>query len=224
MSPIEIGGVETAGMKKRILILGATGGTGRQLVDQALEQEHEVTAFVRDPAKLPVRHDRLRVVTGDVTAEGPALVDAMRGKDAVISALGTGQSLAPHALMEQAAPRIVAAMEAAGVKRIVWMSAFGVGDTFDEVPVLPRVFMRTLLARIYADKAAGEKVLKGSPLAWTVVYPTGLTNGPRTENFRFGEHLPMHGFPTVSRADVAEFLIEEVDDDQYVRKGVFVSG
>lgn len=223
MSPIEIGGVETAGMKKRILVLGASGPTGREVVKQALDAGHEVTAFVRNPAKLAMTHDRLTVATGDVTADGPALAGAMRGKDAVISTLGVGQSFAPHALMEHAMPRILAAMEETGVKRLVLMSAFGVGDTFDEIPVLPRLFVRTLLARIYADKEAGEKVLRRSGLDWTVVYPTGLTNGPRTENFRFGEHLPMHGLPTVSRADVAEFLIEELDDDQYVRKGVFIS-
>jgi putative NADH-flavin reductase len=223
MSPIEIGGVETAGMKKRILVLGATGPTGREVVKQALEAGHEVTAFVRSPAKLAMTHDRLGLATGDVTADGPALADAMRGKDAVICALGSGQSLAPHALMEQAMPRIVAAMRETGVKRFVLMSAFGVGETFAEIPVLPRILVRTLLARIYADKEAGEKVLKRSNLDWTVVYPTGLTNGPRTENFRFGEHLKLHGLPTVSRADVAKFLVEQVDDDEYVRKGVLLS-
>ena len=120
-------------------------------------------------------------------------------------------------------PRILTAMEEAGVKRLILTSAFGVGDTFGEVPVLPRLFMRTLLARIYSDKEAGERVLKRSGLDWTIVYPAGLTNGPRTGNFRFGEHLAMHGMPTVSRADVAEFLIDELDDDRYVRKGVFVA-
>ena len=223
MSPIAINGVETAGMKKRILVLGASGPTGREVVQQALQAGNEVTAFVRNPAKLAMTHARLSVAAGDVTTDGPALADAMRGKDAVISALGTGQSFAPHALMEHAMPRILAAMEETGVKRLVLMSAFGVGRTFAEVPVLPRVFIRTLFARIYSDKEAGEKVLGTSGLDWTIVYPTGLTNGPRTENFRFGEHLPMHGLPTVSRADVAEFLIEELDDGQYVRKGVFIS-
>jgi len=221
MTPIEIGGVETAGMKKRVLVLGATGPTGRQVVDQALQAGHQVTAFVRDPSKL--QDPRVRVVTGDVTAAGPALADAMRGQDAVISALGIGQSFAPHGLMEHAMPRIVAAMEESGVRRLILVSAFGVGDTFADVPILPRIFIRTLLARVYADKEAGEKVLKQSDLDWTVVYPAGLTNGPRSEDFRFGEHLELRGFPTVSRADVAEFLIDELDDDQYVRKGVLIA-
>ncbi len=223
MSPIEIGGVETAGMRKRILVLGATGPTGRQVVEQALAAGHEVTAFIRDPAKLTRTHERLKIVTGDVTEDGTGLVNAVRGEDAVISALGGGQSLAPHALMERATPRIVAAMKQAAVRRLIFLSSFGVGATFADVPILPRLFIRTLLARVYADKEIGERVIHSSDLDWTIVYAAGLTNGPRTGNFRFGEHLKMHGFPTVSRADVADFLIDQLDDDQFVRKGVFIA-
>ncbi len=207
----------------RLLVLGATGPTGRHVVDQGLAAGHEVTAFVRDPAKLPVRHERLRVVAGDLTFDGPALDDAMRGQDAVISAIGVGQSFAPRRLFELSMPRVIAAMERAGVKRIVQISAFGVGDTFAQIPLVPRIFVRTLLARIYTDKEKGEEILKRSDRDWTLVYPAGLTNGPRTGNYRFGEHVELRGFPTISRADVADLMLRAVTDPAMVRRRLLVA-
>lgn len=205
-----------------LLVLGATGPTGRHVVDQALAAGHRVTAFVRDPAKLPVRHERLRVVTGDVLA-GDALPEATRGQDAVISALGVGLSFSPGRLFELSTPRVIAAMEQTGVKRLVQVSAFGVGDTFAQVPLLPRLFIRTLLARLYADKERGEEILKRSDLDWTIVYPAGLTNGPHTGDYRFGEHVELRGFPTVSRADVADLLLKAASDPAMVHRRLLVA-
>ena len=213
----------SSGAPRKLLVLGATGPTGRHVVDQALAAGHTVTAFVRDPAKLPVQHERLRIVKGDLTTDGPALAGAMRGQDAVISAIGVGQSLSPRRLFELSTPRVIAAMGQAGVKRLVQISAFGVGDTFAQIPTLPKIFVRTLLAGIYADKERGEEILTKSPLDWTIVYPAGLTNGPRTGNYRFGEHLEMHGFPTIPRADVADLMLRAVADPEMVRRRLLVA-
>lgn len=208
---------------KKILVLGSTGGTGRQVVEQALARGHTVTAFARDPQKLAIAHERLRVATGDVTAEDAALADAMRGHDAVISALGVGQSFQPGQLIERTAPRVVATMERAGVRRLLWVSAFGVGDTFGQLPLVPRIFVRTLLAKIYADKAAGEAIVKRSALDWTVVYPSGLADGPPGSTVRSGERLELRGFPSIARSEVAAFLLDELEAGRFVRKGVLVS-
>lgn len=206
---------------RRILILGATGGTGRELVEQALAAGHDVTAFVRVPSKLPP--GRVRAVAGDIVRDSTKLDDAMRGQDVVISALGVGQSFKPAGLITQAAPQIVGAMQRAGVRRLIFTSAFGIGPTWRDTPLLPRVFMRTLLRHVYADKTAGEAVIVQSPLDWTIVYPAGLTNGPRTGRVRVAEHLPLRGFPTVSRSDVAAVALQLIDDDATIRKSLLVA-
>jgi len=206
----------------RILVLGASGPTGRHVVDQALQQGHDVTAFVRDPARLPVQHARLRVVAGDAT-DPDAVRQAVRGQDAVISTLGVGQSFASNELITRSVPNIVTAMQGANVRRLVFTSAFGVGASYRDVPLVPRIFMGTLLRGIYADKRMGEELLRASDLDWTLVCPTGLSNAPGTGTYRVGERLELRGFPTIPRADVAHFLLTQVSDRRYSRKEVLVS-
>lgn len=208
---------------KRLLVLGATGGTGQHVVTQALRRGFAVTAFVRDAARLRIESDRLRVHTGNVTGEDAHLVSAMRGQDAVISVLGVGKSFKSGSIIAQAMPRILRSMETAGVRRLVFTSAFGVGETRRDAPLIPRLFMSTLLRDVYRDKAAGEVTLRRSVLDWTIVYPTGLVDRPATGQYRVGERLALRGFPTIARADLAAFLLDQIDDVKYVRKGVLVS-
>jgi putative NADH-flavin reductase len=204
---------------RKVLVLGATGGTGREVVSQGLQQGHEVTAFARRPERVTTRNERLRVVVGDVTSDSEALGDAVRRQDVVISALGTGKSFKSGGLIARSVPRILEAMRRHGVRRLIFTSAFGVGSTWRDVPIVPRIFARVLLRDVYADKAAGEEILQGSELDWTLVYPAGLSNGPRTGRYRVGERLKLTGFPTISRADLADFLLRQVEDRTYVRKG-----
>jgi putative NADH-flavin reductase len=208
--------------RKRLLVLCATGETGQQIVSQALDQGHDVTALVRNPRKLTVAHERLRVVTGSVTDEG-LLVESVRGRDAIISALGMGRSLKSGGLIARTTKVIVPAMESADVRRLIFISAYGVAESRADVPFLPRLLISLLLRDIYADKAAGEAELRRSRLHWTLVRPTTLTNSPITGHYRAGEHLALRGLPTVSRADVAHFILTEVDDTTYLKKGVLVS-
>lgn len=210
-------------MTRRILVLGATGGTGRQVVAQALEAGHTVTAFVRDAQRLAMAHDRLRVMTGDVRNDDQ-LGTAVRGQEAVLSALGVGNSLRPAGLIAHSAPAIVRAMDAAGVRRLIFTSAYGVGDTRRDVPLVPRLLMRVLLRELYADKQAGDEAIQRSALEWTIVYPSTLTNGPRTGRYRVGERLALRGVPRIARADVAAFLLAQVEDRACIRKGVLISG
>jgi len=208
---------------KKLLVLGATGGTGRQIVSQALEAGHHVTAFVRNPEKMTIRHERLRLAAGDVPGGGPPLGDAVRGQDVVISALGRGRSFTPDSLMQRAVPSIVNAMQANQVRRLIVVSAMGVGDTSRDAPFMARAFARLFLRRIYADKLAGEALIKRSELDWTIVHPTMLTDGPPTRQYRSGENLAMSGLPKISRADTADFILKQIDDRSYVRKVVIVS-
>jgi putative NADH-flavin reductase len=210
---------------KRILVLGATGGTGKAVVAQALALGHEVTVFVRDPNRLESNRGRLRVLVGDVTDAGDAIRAATRDQDAVVSALGLGRSLTSHGLIARSIPIIVRAMEADSVRRLIFMSAYGVGATYRDTPLLPRILTRTLLKDMYADKNAGEDELRriGDGIDWTIVYPVTLTDGPETGRFRFGERLDLRGLPKIARADVAQFMLTQLDDATYSRKGVLVS-
>jgi uncharacterized protein YbjT (DUF2867 family) len=208
---------------RRILILGATGGTGRNVVEQSAAMALEVTVLVRTPEKLPSTSRAVRVVTSDILTDSPTVRSAFAGQDAVISTLGLGQSFKSGGLIAQAAPVIVSAMREHGIRRLVFTSAFGVGATWQDTPFVPRLFVKTLLRNVYADKAAGEQVILNSGLDWTIVYPTGLTDGPRTKTTRVGERLDLSGFPRVSRADVAAVLLRQLDDRSFVGKGILVS-
>jgi putative NADH-flavin reductase len=204
----------------RILVLGATGGTGRQVVAQALERGHAVTAFVRSPEKLLERHTLLRVVQGDI-ARPDTIRPAMRGQEAVVSALGV-RTLRPTTLLSDALPEILSAMNASRVRRIVWESSLGVGETRGRLGPLYNWFLIPVLLRhVFADKERQEKILRASPLDWTIVQPAALTNGPLTGKYRVGPEAPAGRlFPRISRADVAHFMIGEIEHPMHIRQVV----
>lgn len=207
----------------RLLVLGASGGTGRALVSQALDAGHVVTAIVRDPSRLSIASERLHVITGEVTTDEALLARAMHDQEVVICALGAGKSFKSNDLIATVIPRLVKAMQNSGVRRLIHTSAFGVGGTYADTPILARIFMKLLLGDITRDKEAGEVAIRASDLDWTVVYPTGLSDRPASGTYRTGEHLPLTGFPTISRADVANFLLKQADDTTFYRKGVLVA-
>jgi len=194
----------------KVLVFGATGGTGRQVVEQARAAGHEVTAFTR-------------AAHGDVTADRDAVARALRGQDAVISALGRGNSFRSHQLMSRSMDVILPAMEREGVRRLIVLSSFGVGDTYDDAPLLPKIFFRLYLRHIYADKEIADDFVRRSDLNWTLVYATKLTDGPRTGRVRAGERLELRGMPKISRADVADFIVKQLGDDTWVGKTVIIS-
>ena len=207
----------------KLLVIGATGATGLQIVQQALAQGHEVTAFVRDPAKLKISHPALRVVQGSMPENAAALAGALQGQDAVLSSRGLRNALRANGLQERSMQALVPAMQAAGVRRLVTVSANGVGDSHAASPLLPRIMYRLLLGDIFADKQAGEAVVRASSLDWTFAYPTLLTNGPRTGKYRAGERLELSGMPKISRADVADFVLKQLQDRSWSRKRPVIS-
>jgi putative NADH-flavin reductase len=202
----------------KLLILGATGLTGRQLVRQALDAGHSVADLVRDEPKVT---DSVEVIRGDAT-NASVVASAVRGRDAVLSALGTSKSF-KGGIMTRAVTVLLSAMEQAGVKRLLLVSAFGVGESFNEASAIQKFFFRTVLRSIYADKEKADAMIQASALLWTIVRPVALTNGPRTGKYRVGEHLQLRGFPKVSRADVADFMIRELTEQAWVRKTVVIA-
>lgn len=201
----------------QLLILGASGLTGHQLVKQALEKSHQVTAIVRDPAKLNVSHQNLTVVTGDVLDE-QALTNSLRGKDAVLSALGKGKSFKSSDLMTKSVTNLIYGMKTTNVSRLILLSAFGVGETFKDTNFIQKFFFKTFLKNIYSDKAKADSLLRQSSLDWTLVYPVVLTNGPSTSSYKVGDVLPMKGMPKISRANVADFMLQQLSDNTYLRR------
>jgi len=208
---------------KKLLILGATGSTGQHLVKQALEAGHHVTALARTADKMTIRHDRLRTVAADVTEDATTLRAAVRDQDTVVSALGRGMSFKSTNLIQRSVPSICAAMEGEGVRRLIFLSAIGVGESIRDTPFLARVFMRLLLSDIYADKNAGEALIRKSRLDWTLVQPPQLTDGPLIGTCRAGERLALRGMPRMSRADVAHFIVCQMDNPEYVRKAILIA-
>jgi putative NADH-flavin reductase len=207
----------------RLLIFGSTGGTGRELLKQALEQGHSVTAYARNPAKIDdIKHASLQVVRGDVL--DPAVVEsAVAGQEAVLSTIGAGAERTT--LREDGTRNIVEAMEKTGVQRLVCQSSLGVGDSRANLPIFTKyIIVSVFLRHAFADHERQEAVVKQSSLAWTIVRPPHLTNGPRTGAYR-------HGFPTtdtrikgkISRADVADFMLKQLTDDTYLHQTPGVS-
>jgi putative NADH-flavin reductase len=167
----------------RVLIFGATGGTGRELVLQALQKGYDVSAFVRTPSKLTIHTSRLHIVQGDIQRV-ESIHSAIPGHDGVLSALGT-RSLGPTTLLSDAAHEILRTMEAHGVRRILWESSLGIGKTRGQLgPLYSWVLIPLLLRHVFADKERQEAIVQTTRLEWTIVQPAALTNGPRTEKYR----------------------------------------
>ena len=201
----------------KLIIFGATGGTGRQCVDQALGQGHEVTAFVRRPEALAMQHPDLTIVQGDITDAG-AVGRAITGHDAVISALGTRGG---PAVLPEGTRHILDAMQAAGVRRSLWVSSFGAGDSLQQMGWLSQtLIVKGLLRKAIEEKNAQEQIIMASGGDWIIARPGGLTDGPLTGAYRVTGPGDKVGRPSISRADVADFMLKNLTDDRYVRKAV----
>lgn len=210
----------------KLLVFGATGGTGRRIVEQALAQGHAVTALVRNPAKLDIQHANLAVAAGDVM--DPASVErVMPGHDAVLSALGAPAARS-GTIRSEGTRNIVAAMENCGVRRFVCQTSLGYGDSrqvLDRTPFsFKYIVVPLFLRKAFADHALQEEAIRQSGLEWIIVRPGNLTDGERTGVYR-------HGFSasdrtvkvSVSRADVADFMLKQLSDDTYLRQTPGVS-
>ena len=199
----------------KVLIFGATGTVGRELVAQGLEKGHIVVAFVRDPSKLAISHTNLEIIEGDVMDS--ATVDrAVAGHDAVLIALGAGSK---GQVRSTGTRNIIQAMQKSGIRRLVCLSTLGVGDSHGNLNFFWKYIMFGMLLRAaFADHVSQEDQVIRSGLDWTIVRPAAYTDGERTGNYR-------HGFPAtekglklkISRADVADFVLAQLTDDSYIR-------
>ena len=200
----------------KLLIFGSTGTIGRELVKQSLKQEHTVTAFARDPAKLDIKHNNLQVTRGD--AMDPAGVEgAIEGHEVVLCSLGGGRK---GTIRAEGTRNIINAMEKVGVRRLICQTTLGVGDSRGNLNFFWKYIMFGLLLRpMYADHVSQEDYVRQSHLDWIIVRPGAFTDGNRTGEYR-------HGFPStdqttklkISRADVADFMLRQLADETYLSK------
>ncbi|MDM0050583.1 NAD(P)-dependent oxidoreductase [Variovorax sp. J22R115] len=201
----------------RIIVFGPTGGTGRQLVAQALAARHDVTAFTRHPGAIEAR-PRLTVVAGD-TRDAIAVERAVAAHDAVLCALG-GRPWRRHEQVCSSAMQVIAqSMAKLGVGRVVAISTFGAGDTRPHVGWLARALLFGLVLRSeVADKEAMEQVLSAADLEWAVVRVGLLTDGPARGAYRAADDGSIRGMGRIARADVAAFMLDQLVDDSWLRR------
>jgi len=203
---------------KRILIVGATGGTGQELVAQALDRGHTVTALVRDPSKLQQHHSRMTVIQGDVL-DVASVEEAMRNQDAVVSALGHKRYFYPTRILSEGTRNILQAMEKHGVPRFVCETSLGIGDSAGRMGLYYTLFTIPVVLPFYFwDKTRQERLIAKSNVEWVIVRPGVLTNADKRGSLRLGRDVGnMLWTVRVARADVAEFMLDQLESDAFLR-------
>lgn len=203
---------------KSVTVFGGTGPTGQLIVADALERGHRVTVLARSPDKLAMRHERLTIVKGDVF-DASAVAGAVQGQDAVVSSLGVPYTFKPVTIYSSGATNIIAAMRAAGARRLVAITSGGTYPGRD--PVNPFFFERVLkplFHTLYDDMRRMEELVEQSELDWTVLRPARLTNAPRSGGVRVapGTHS-LRGFGMTTRRDLARVTLDALESDELVR-------
>ncbi|NHZ32732.1 NAD(P)-dependent oxidoreductase [Massilia rubra] len=203
----------------KLAVFGASGGVGRHAVAQALQAGHEITALVRSASAIPIAHPRLHIVVGTF-AQPDAVKEVVQGADAVISVLGVRKG-DTSAVCTDGMRGIVQAMNAAGARRLVALSAYGASETRNASLFIR--FVRRIIAAKMRDKDSMEILVRASALDWTLVRPAMLTNGKRRGGYRAAPTLTPGLFAGLSRADLAAFMLHECSEDAYLRQAVTVS-
>ena len=205
------------GNRLRILIVGGTGGTGRELVRQALELGHDVTVLVRKPKKLKIEHPHLRVIKGNVL-DYASVEAAVRGQQAVVSALGHKRWFYPNRILSEGTHNILRAMKACDVPRLVCESSLGIGNSVGRLGLLYTFFIVPfILPFVLADKLRQEELIQASEVDWVIVRPAALTNSPGRGRYRHAHNLGNFIWTNrIARADVADFMLKQLTDDTYI--------
>ncbi|MBX9944784.1 MAG: NAD(P)H-binding protein [Reyranella sp.] len=204
----------------RVLIIGASRGIGLETTRQALEAGHQVRALSRSGAVRGLADPNLEKIRGDAL-DGGNMAAALDGVDVVIQALGVsslGDLFRPISLFSDATRLLVPAMETRGVKRLISVTGFGAGDSRASISCLQRLPFQMVFGRAYADKSVQEQLIKDSSLDWTIARPGVLTNGRRTGRYRILDEPADWRNGIISRADVADFLVRQIEDRTWLRK------
>jgi len=205
----------------KIIVFGPTGGTGVEVVERSLQSGDQVTAFVRDEKKQTSQHENLTVVTGDVY-DAQSVRQAIKGKDAVVCVLGTGNRYSKSDVRAIGTQNIIEGMQAENVKRLVVVSFMGAGESWSNMPGFMKPLMKTLLKNRLADHNGQEELIRLSNLDWTLVRPSRLTNKSFTGKFISGEDIQGKSM-SICRADVADYAVRMLRRDSFIGKSISVT-
>jgi putative NADH-flavin reductase len=204
-----------------VLIIGASRGIGLEAVKAALEAGHSVRALARSARRIRLDHPKLEKMAGDAL-EMATVKRALTGVDVVIQSLGVAAGLEsmlkPTQFFSKATRLLVTAMEETQVKRLISVTGFGAGDSRGRGGFLYNVVLHLLLGRVYDDKDVQERIVRRSKLGWVIVRPVILTDGPKTNAYRALVDPRDWTCGFISRADVADFLVKQIDDDALLHK------
>ena len=208
----------------KLLIIGGTGKTGRQLIKQGLEQGHDLTVLARKPGKVKVQHPQLRILQGDVL-KPESMTEAFKDQDAVLSALGHKRFIIRTTILSRGTVNIIKEMKHCGVNRIVCITSLGINDSRFRLGLYYTLFTIPFILFFYfRDKAKQEKLIMKSDLDWTIVRPGQLFNGKKRMKYKLGPKEGHYFFTKfISRADVAHFMLQEVQRMDYLQKAVGIT-
>jgi len=210
----------------KLIVFGAAGQTGKHLVELAANAKHEVTAFVRDPAKLGAVPPGVKVVKGD-GRDAAAVEAAMAGQEGALVAVGPDHRK-KTTVREDIVRNVIAGMKKHGGRRLVYLSAAGVGDSLAQAKkasfLFGSVLIPLMLKHPYADSLNAENLIKASGLEWVLVRAVGLTNGPPRRDVTAITDGSVEGMKfTIPRADVARFMLIQMTEDRYVGQAPILS-
>ncbi len=207
-----------------VAIFGSTGNTGQQLIKQALEQGHTVTAFARAPSKITKEHPNLRIVKGDALNISH-VKQALPEQDAILCALGMPNIRDKSQLRSKATQVIIQAMQQLKVKRLICLSALGVGDSRPLLPMFYKYFLAPIfMHHLYLDHNLQEQHIQQSQLDWTIVRPGVLNNGQLTSSYQHGLTADCQSISSkISRSDTAQFMLNQLSSELYLHETPFLS-
>jgi putative NADH-flavin reductase len=203
----------------RVLVVGASKGIGLETTRQAIEAGHQVRAFARSDTGMALADSKLERVRGDAL-KYLDVEAALKEVDVVIQTLGVALAdlFRPVHLFSDATRVLIAAMRARGVNRLICVTGFGAGDSRASISWLQRLPFQIVFGRAYDDKSLQERMIKESGLDWTIVRPGVLTGGPRTGRYDVLAEARQWRNGTISRSDVAAFLVRQIENASYVHK------
>lgn len=206
-----------------VVVFGATGRSGRRVVERALDEGHEVTGIARTPSKLELTHERLTLVRGDIL-KYESFANVFEGQDVVVSTVGRGKRFGSVKLYSEGIENVIRAMKAYGPSRLIAITSGGTYPGWDRKNSMSYELLikRILLRGEYADMKRMEDRIMGTDLDWTIVRPSGLTDDEGTGEYRATVGYSIPESNTTTRDDLAEFIVDELGSDQFVREGVAV--
>lgn len=203
----------------KILLIGGTGKTGKQILKQGLEGGHQITSIVRNPKNIKISNPNLTVVKGNVL-DPSSLAQSFQGHQVVISALGHKKFFIKTTILSRGTGNIIRAMQQHQIRRFICITSLGINDSRFKLGLYYSLFVIPFIILFYfLDKEKQERLIQQSDLDWTIVRPGQLTNGQKRGRYKHGKGLGSYILTKmISRADVAHFILDEMETNAYVRK------